>query len=449
MTEKFLKKIQSTIEKYDMLEKGENVLVGLSGGSDSVCLLVCLMQLGYKVSAFHLNHCIRGEESDRDENFCRRLCEKYKIKFFSERLNVISYCRNKGVSVEEGARNLRYELFEKYADGSKIATAHNLSDNAETVIFNLTRGAALSGLLGIPPVRKNIVRPLIEAEKHEIEQFLKLSGFEWVVDSTNLSDDYTRNKIRHNVIPCLEQINPSFLHTLSENISVLRSENDFLKTEAENTYKKCLKADNSLVGLSKFHSALRSRCLAMFFSENGLPVSSEKILSADGILISGGKINIMKDTFLISENDRFYILRTEKPVEFRFTLEKLVASDILLYGTKHCILSDYDFSRSDHINEIINTKFANSLIDCDKIQGEVVIRTRIFGDKIRLRNRNFTSSVKKLINSSVPAGKRNGLCFIADSLGIVFAENFGVADRVKADINSSNVIAVSFENKER
>ena len=135
MTEKFLKKIQSTIEKYDMLEKGENVLVGLSGGSDSVCLLVCLMQLGYKVSAFHLNHCIRGEESDRDENFCRRLCEKYKIKFFSERLNVISYCRNKGVSVEEGARNLRYELFEKYADGSKIATAHNLSDNAETVIF--------------------------------------------------------------------------------------------------------------------------------------------------------------------------------------------------------------------------------------------------------------------------------------------------------------------------
>lgn len=449
MTEKFLKKIQHTIEKYNMLQKDENVLVGLSGGSDSVCLLVCLMQLGYKVSAFHLNHCIRGEESDHDENFCRTLCENYNIKFFSERLDVVSYCREKGVSVEEGARNLRYELFEKYANGSKIATAHNLSDNAETVIFNLTRGSALSGLLGIPPVRNNIVRPLIEAEKHEIEQFLTLSGFEWVIDSTNLSDDYTRNKIRHNVIPCLEQINPSFLHTLSENISILRSENDFLKTEAENTYKKCLKADNSLVGLSRFHTALRSRCLAMFFSENGLPVSSEKILSAENILMNGGKINILKDTFIISQDDRFYIQKTEQPIEFHLVFEKLDAGDILLYGTKHCILSEYDFSHSDHINEIINTKFANSLIDCDKIQGEVVIRTRIFGDKIRLRNKNFTSSVKKLINSSVPAEKRNGLCFIADSLGVIFAEGFGAADRIKADRNSSNVIAVRFEVKER
>lgn len=166
--------VKRTISDYMMLETGENVLVALSGGADSTVLLLSLRELGYPVRAFHLNHCLRGAESDRDEAFCRRLCEKLGVELTVERVDIAAAAGDS--AVEETARRIRYARLEYAAHGAKIAVAHNADDNLETMLFHLVRGTGAKGLTGIPPVRGRIIRPLIEVERREIEAFLRERG---------------------------------------------------------------------------------------------------------------------------------------------------------------------------------------------------------------------------------------------------------------------------------
>ena len=162
--ESLQKKVIESIEKYNMINYGDNILIALSGGADSVCLLLVLMDLQEKynlsISAIHINHMLRAEESDSDEEFCVNLCKSLGVKLIVERHDVALYSKLNKLSIELAARNIRYEAFKKHSEGMKLATAHTSSDNAETVILNLTRGAGLKGLLGIPPTRDNIIRPL-------------------------------------------------------------------------------------------------------------------------------------------------------------------------------------------------------------------------------------------------------------------------------------------------
>ena len=184
-------KVERTIRKFHMAVKGERLLVGLSGGADSAALLLCLNELGYDVSACHVNHCIRGEEADRDQHFCERLCEGLGIGITVRRVDVPAYCRANPVSEEEGARLLRYNALQEIS-ADKICTAHNLDDCLETTLFNLARGSGLKGIASIPPVRGNIIRPLIECSREEIEAYLAERGQNFVTDSTNLLDEYSR-----------------------------------------------------------------------------------------------------------------------------------------------------------------------------------------------------------------------------------------------------------------
>ena len=196
--------VLKAIKQFSMLEKSHNVTVALSGGADSVSLLHILYELrdelGITLSAAHLNHMIRGDEALRDENFARQECEKLGIPFFCERADVPKYAKEHRVSTELAAREIRYEFLSNVSDGL-IATAHTASDNIETIIFNLARGTGLKGLCGIPPVRENIIRPLIFCTREEIEAYCSANRLSYVTDSTNLSDDYSRNKIRHTIVP--------------------------------------------------------------------------------------------------------------------------------------------------------------------------------------------------------------------------------------------------------
>ena len=198
--------VKRTISDYMMLETGENVLVALSGGADSAALLLSLRELGYPVRAFHLNHCLRGAESDRDEAFCRRLCEKLGVELTVERVDIAAAAGDS--AVEETARRIRYARLEHAAHGVKIAVAHNADDNLETMLFHLVRGTGAKGLTGIPPVRGRIIRPLIEVERREIEAFLRERGQDFVTDSTNADTAYTRNRLRQEVVPVLRELNP-------------------------------------------------------------------------------------------------------------------------------------------------------------------------------------------------------------------------------------------------
>ena len=212
---RFRQKVLSFMKKNHMTDRGDSVLAAVSGGADSVCLLLLLhemaAELGIKVFAFHLNHGIRGAEADRDERYVMELCERLNIPLTVAHEKVEEYAAEHGLSGEEAGRILRYhhlgETAEKY-QCAKIAVAHHEDDDAETVLLNLFRGSGLAGLSGIRPVRENIIRPLLCVSRKEIEEYLKEQELSWCEDSTNRENDYTRNKIRNELLPWVtENIN--------------------------------------------------------------------------------------------------------------------------------------------------------------------------------------------------------------------------------------------------
>ena len=201
----FQEKVKSIIEHNDLLKKQEKVIVAFSGGADSVSLLLVLKELGYRVLAVHVNHNLRADESKRDENFCRDMCKRLNIDFFCENVDVYSCCKENKLSIEQGARELRYGALNKYAKNIKIATAHNISDSIETTIFNLSRGTGLKGLCGISVKRENIIRPILYCSREEIESYIQEQNESYVEDSTNKEVVYTRNKIRHKNSSCAKR----------------------------------------------------------------------------------------------------------------------------------------------------------------------------------------------------------------------------------------------------
>ncbi|MDE6834749.1 MAG: tRNA lysidine(34) synthetase TilS [Ruminococcus sp.] len=442
-------KIFSFIKKYNMIYKGDTVICGLSGGADSICLLVVLTKIshkiGFSVKALHVNHCLRGEESDRDENFCRELCKKMNVPFKAVSCDVRSFAEKYGLSTEESARKLRYEIFAENSAGAKIATAHNANDNIETVIFNLARGSALKGISGIPPVRDNIIRPLLVVSRQEIEAFLKNIGQDYVTDSTNLSDDYTRNKIRHQVLPVLTGINPSLIETSVNSIDAIRSENSMIEELTEKALSEC-RNGNKLHGLNKFHEVIRKRCIARLLSENSLSYSYDRLIKADRILTDGGKINISGDIFFVSDGQNAElkkILPAQNP-EFLSTELEIGENTIFPDKILSCeIIPCEDFQKINSVHK----KLTFYMLDYDKIIGRVILRNRRFGDRIQLQGRNFTSSVKKLVNEKIPTAERDTLHFLEDQNGTIFAENIGIAQRVAPDNTTTKFLKISVRKK--
>lgn len=212
-----LKKIAHFIEQHKLLSKGKKYIVALSGGADSVCLLLVLQRLGYDVEAAHCNFKLRGEEADRDEQFCVELCKKNDIKIHLVHFDTNFYAISHKISIEMAARELRYSYFENLIrdiGADAVCVAHHQNDCAETVILNLVRGTGIQGLAGIQPKRDNIVRPLLCVSRDEIEGFLADEGQDFITDSTNLDDLYVRNKIRLNIIPMMEKINPAAVQNI-------------------------------------------------------------------------------------------------------------------------------------------------------------------------------------------------------------------------------------------
>ena len=230
-------KVLDTIEKYEMIGQGDHVCAAVSGGADSAALLAFLLSLrepmGLTVTACHLNHCLRGAEADRDEAFVRELCQRWQVPLTVERVEVAELARQEHLSEETAGRKARYALFERLhrETGCKVATAHTLSDNMETVLFSMARGTGLRGMCGIQPVRDYLIRPLIAVTRQEVEAYCAKNGIGFVTDSTNFSEEYTRKRIRLRLIPELPEAFAHLIEAMGEGYELVsREAEQFLGT---------------------------------------------------------------------------------------------------------------------------------------------------------------------------------------------------------------------------
>ena len=231
------------IEKEHLFSSNDKILVALSGGADSVALLCVLHTAGYPCEAAHCNFHLRGEESNRDELFVRQLCRKYGIHLHTIDFNTTQYATEKRISIEMAARELRYNWFEKIKKECKanvIAVAHHQDDSVETMLLNLIRGTGITGLLGIRPRNGAIVRPLLCINREEIIRYLQQIGQDFVTDSTNLEDEFTRNKIRLHLLPLMQEINPSVKNSLIETSNYLNDVATIYNKVIDETKKKII-----------------------------------------------------------------------------------------------------------------------------------------------------------------------------------------------------------------
>ena len=244
---KITQKVKNFITENNMTGHGDSVIVGLSGGADSVCLFLLLNklkdELGIDLHAVHVNHCIRGESAKEDELFSYELCNKYNIPFIAYEINVPEIAERDGLTLEEAGRNARYACFADYAGeimgSKKIAVAQHMDDQAETVIFNMIRGSGLNGISGMDPVSDNgIIRPLLCLTKEEIIKYLEFIGQDYRTDETNSDNDYSRNQIRNVVMPALEKLQPKTGEHISMMADDVRAAKDFIDNYVEQVFSK-------------------------------------------------------------------------------------------------------------------------------------------------------------------------------------------------------------------
>ena len=247
-------KVLQTIKKYNMVKDEDKIVIGVSGGPDSMTLLNILNnlkeKLNIKIYVAHINHMIR-KEADEETEYVRQFCENIGVDFFAKRIKVEEEAKKQKIGTEEAGRNIRYEFFEEVAKkvgANKIATAHNSNDNAETVLMNIIRGTSVSGLKGIEKVREGkFIRPIIECSREEIEEYCKEQKLDPKYDKTNYENIYTRNKIRNLLIPYLQkEFNPSVIEGINRLSSIAAEEEQFLNNIVEKEYKRLLISGNNI-----------------------------------------------------------------------------------------------------------------------------------------------------------------------------------------------------------
>ena len=443
-------KALSAVQKYNMLSQNDKIVVGLSGGADSCALLHFLVSLGKEmnltVSACHINHQLRGAEADRDEQFAVDFCKNLHVRLYILRADVKGEALRQKKSTEQCGRDIRYKFFSETADmlHAKIATAHTASDNAETVLFNLARGSGASGLCGIPPVRDNIIRPLIECTRTDIENYCRENNISYVTDSTNLTDEYTRNKIRLEIIPVLKKINPAFESSISGMTERMKETVDFIDKCAEKALSECLTDKGySISELQKLDKAVLSKAIIMLCQKNSFTPEAKHIELIKKIVYNNGAVEIKNNVFAVSSQGFFRIV-TKTPVASAQSISWNNQENLLI-SNKKISLSKINPDIFHNRNKFDKFLFHNS-IDCDTIPLSAVFRTRKQGDIFQPPKRNLTKSVKKLfIEMKIPREERDGIIMLADGSEILWIEGIGVSEKSSVKGNSKNIAVISSE----
>ena len=413
-----------------LINGGETIAVALSGGKDSVCLLNLLLenrsQLNIKVNAVHVDHSIRGIDSENDAIFVKNYCEKLGVPIKIYKVDAPLYCKQNSLSLEQGARLLRYDIFNEllacgYCD--KIATAHHKNDNFESLLFNLFRGTGLKGAGGIPKQNGKIIRPILDVSRKQIESYVKLNNLPFTQDKTNLQDDYSRNYIRNNLVPLIEKRFPEAVESATRFCGIARLEDEFLDKLSLEIIEE--KDGKFYIPLDK-DGVLIKRAVIISLNRLGLEkdyefIHAEQVLSLKN-LQSGAKITLPKGFVAIKEYG--YAVLQKDGAE----------KDLAVYPFS---IGSFDFDGATA--EISNTcgllKF-----DGDKIPDGAVIRTRREGDVFK----KFGGGTKKLkeflIDKKIPLSKRDTLPVIAKDNVVYLVFGVEISDDVKITNTTKTIL---------
>ena len=471
MMKNIIEQTESFIRKYGMIEKDDVVIAGVSGGADSVCLLFILCALrnkiGFQVMACHVNHGIRGAEADADEAFVKELCRQLDVpsRFFHKNVELIA--RKRKQSSEEAGRAVRREAFETMCredGGTKIATAHHRDDNAETVLLNIARGTGLKGLCGIRPVRGKWIRPLLALGREQIEDWLREQKISWCTDATNAEDIYTRNRIRHNILPALrEQVNEGTVRHLEE-LSVQAQEVwEYLEQGTKHAWERCVSLPRTGVHISEgtdsstpaFGETYSSLLIGRESFKQEMPAVQKQLLKVCLASVRGGEkdigavhLNALSELFdrqcgkvldlpggvtagriyegiLLGKQDgdekgnsgKTNGAAEVKPEEVRLNIPGVT---FLPDGIHKVICRFVDADDADRAQEMPQKSYTK-WFDYDIIKCSLFVRSRQSGDYLVVDEKGSRQKLKSwFINEKIPRENRDKMLLIADGQHIIW-----------------------------
>lgn len=410
------KKIERAVSDYGMQSIYDGAIIGFSGGADSSSLLHFLSSRTKKLLAVHINHMIRGTEAYRDELFCRSVCEKYGIDFISYKIDIPAIAAREKKGLEETAREERYRIFDEEIKKNPqyrcIVTAHNANDNAETLIFNLARGSGTNGMCGIKPVNGNIMRPLIYCTKKEITSYCDDNNIEYVTDSTNEDIDYTRNRIRHIIIPEMEKINPGFIGAASRLSGIIMKDDEYI-----NSVCRRIISENGITDRAD-KKLLLSLDMPVFYRVikhmMGCETDSKTCMLCRSFIENsnvGDFINLGGGISLKAERGYFVFVGNDE-------LKRKEYSVLLTCGVNKIDKIGLTLVLGENADAYPGEPACEVSLNKDRIAGNLYARNRRDGDKIV--NGKMTKKLKRVFcDLHIPSHLRDEIPVICDDLGIV------------------------------
>jgi tRNA(Ile)-lysidine synthase len=468
----FLDRVMDCIRKYKMITDGDAVLIGVSGGIDSICLLYTLYhlkdELKYSLIVAHVNHGLRGEQSDREAEFVKGIADELKLPCIVEKIDVLTYMHEKGLSKQSAARELRHDFFERTAKKSsadKIALGHNADDQAETVLMRLLRGSGAGGIAGMRAVRDKIIRPLIEISRDEITDFVKEEGLKYVEDPSNLETDYLRNKIRLKLIPLLKQeYNPNIIGTLKETAEILRDEDDFMEDYCSTFLPDIILSKRNeaieidVNKLKNFHIAIQRRILRIILKRlkgDLLKISAvhiEDVLNLINKGFSGKSLNLPDDIQVVYGYDKLTIQYSQgKGQKIKFDIPLKVPGETVLSEPHYKFKTDI-ITSSELVAAGFNLgdKFI-AFFDMDKLKGELRVRNRVNGDIFHPSGMKGSKKLKEFfIDEKIPRTERDNIPLIVSDNTILWVVGKRVGDYWNVNKNTKRILKISaMTNNER
>lgn len=471
-----INKVFDYIEHNNMFQENDYVVAGVSGGADSVCLLLMLIEISkiipLNIHVVHINHLIR-EDAGEDAAYVKELCEKYALEFTLVEKDVEAIAKKQHISTEEAGRNIRYEAFYKALNGKKgkIAIAHNKNDCCETFLFNLFRGSSLKGLSGIRPVRDVIVRPILCLERSEIEEYLNRKQIKYCIDSTNLEDNYTRNKIRHHILnTAVQDISSLAVSHISEACERINEAYELIQVLTDDAYNKCVvcqsykeKEERYYINKNEFEKNSDAIQRYVIMEVISKAAKSRKDLEAVHIeqvkLLMGRQCGKSVDLpySLMAERDyegvciknkKDEVLKTDKEISVsQNDREKLNQGAVLEYNWDKESKLVFSLVKADKLQNIPQKKYTK-WFDYDKIKGSIVIRTRQKGDFLTVNSMNQKKTLKSyFIDEKIPRQLRDCICLVAEGNHIIWITGERISNNYKIDENTKNILQIQFINQ--